>query len=493
MTRRTESTWRPCVIAAALLGVTAAIAFADPRADALLRHAYLLVVVAAALSGGVAWGTVTAALAVLLHGPLVLAGVEHAGLTHETIEALTSFAVLTAAGASTGALATWAGRERARHDTLVRVQQALADEPAIDIAVARVRAVIATGPGDADVGIVVHDGAREITSGVVHAPRREVDAVLNGGAARFFADLGNDPRPRRAILAPITAGEEVLGMLCVSRVGEMGPAERAGVVALGAYLGLALENARLTAAQRRFADELAAKVAAATREVHAIDQAKSAFVAVASHELRTPLTALRGFSELLTLRTFGTADVQRFARVMVDETDRLGRMVDDLLDLSRLEQGLKPPLRRAPVDPRAVIRAVTELFERPDHTARVALECAELPAVDADPDALGRILKNLVSNAIKYAGGGTITIRAARVDGMVEFVVADTGPGIPSDALPRLFEPYFRVEDPAGSVRGTGLGLAVVRALVEAHGGTITVESTRETGTRMRFTIPSVS
>ena len=488
------SAWTPCGIGGALVGVTGAIAMVDPRPDALLRHAYLVVVIVAAVSGGVAWGSVTAGLAVLLHAPLVLAHVEHAGLTSHAVEGLASFVVLLAAGASTGALATWAGRERGRYDTLVRVQQALAGDATLDTATDRVRAIVAMGARDAEVGLLVRDGGREITAGVLAASRADIDRVLAAGGARFFADLGNGPRPCRAVLAPIMVAGDVVGVLSIARVGEIGRGERAAIVALGAYLGLALENARLAAAQRRFAEELATQVAAATREVHAIDQAKSAFVAVASHELRTPLTALRGFSELLTIRAFGTADVQRFARVMVDETDRLGRMVDDLLDLSRLEQGLEPPLRRAAVAPLSVIGTVAALFERPDQVVRLAVDCpADLPAVDADPDALGRILKNLVSNAMKYAGRGTVTIRARARDGVVEFVVADEGPGIPPDALPRLFEPYFRVEDTAGTVRGTGLGLAVVRALVETHGGAIAVDSARETGTQMRFTIPSVS
>jgi signal transduction histidine kinase len=483
----------PWAVGGALVGVSVGIAVTDPRPDALLRHGYVVIVVAAAMTGGAMWGGAAAGIAILLHAPLVLAHVERTGLTREAIEGMASFLVLGAAGAATGALTTWAARERARYEALVGIQEAVAGEPELGTVVNRVRAIVATGARDAEVGVLVRDGAAELLGGVIHAPPADVDRVLAGHGPWFAPDLGGRPRPRRAFLTPIVAAGHVLGVLSITRLGEIGRGERTAVVALGAYLGLALENARLAAAQRRVAGELAAKVAEATREVHAIDRAKSAFVAVASHELRTPLTALRGFSELLTLRAFAAADVRRVARVMLDETDRLGRMVDDLLDLSRLEQGLEPPLRRRAVDPALVIEDVTALFDRPDQPVRVLVDRPPaLPAVDADPDALGRILKNLVSNAIKYAGGGTVTIQARAVAAMVEFVVADEGPGIPPEALPRLFEPYFRVEDTAGTVRGTGLGLAVVRALVDAHGGTITVESARETGTRMRFTMPSV-
>jgi signal transduction histidine kinase len=281
-------------------------------------------------------------------------------------------------------------------------------------------------------------------------------------------------------------------VLAFRRAGELSRPEQATLAALGAHLGVALENARLGAAQRRFAAELADKVALATREVQALDRAKSAFVAVASHELRTPLTALRGFSELLAIRTFSEAEVRRFARVMQEETERLVRIVDDLLDLSRLDQGLPPPLRRTAVDPHAALLAAAAFFERQRAGLRIEVAAEGAPPVHVDPDALDRILRNLVGNAIKYAPAAPITLSARATPHEVEFVVEDRGPGIPPDALPRLFEPYFRVGDGASGVRGSGLGLAIVRALVEAHGGRVRVESAREIGTRVCFTMPRV-
>jgi signal transduction histidine kinase len=295
------------------------------------------------------------------------------------------------------------------------------------------------------------------------------------------------------MLVPIRAAGEASGVLVFVREGEMDRSERVSVAGLGAYIGLALENARLAATQRRFAAELEAKVAAATRELHVIDQAKSAFVAVASHELRTPLTALRGFSELLATRTYSSSEVRRYARVMVDESERLARIVDDLLDLSRLERGLEPPLRRRRVEVELAMRGVATLFDRPGVTHRIDVDYAPgTVAVDADPDALDRILTNLVANAMKYSPPGVVRLTARPDGAMVRFVVADEGPGMAPAALARIFEPYFRVDESVDAPRGTGLGLAVVKALVEAHGGSVGIESAPKMGTQVHFTMPAV-
>jgi signal transduction histidine kinase len=128
--------------------------------------------------------------------------------------------------------------------------------------------------------------------------------------------------------------------------------------------------------------------------------------------------------------------------------------------------------------------------------ARILLDCAPgLPAVDADADALDRIVKNLVSNALKYSAPDGVVRVGAHVtrEGAVEFTVDDSGRGIPAVALGRVFEPYYRAPDAAGAARGEGIGLAVVKSLVEAHGGEIAVASTPGIGTRVTFVLPAVS
>jgi signal transduction histidine kinase len=183
------------------------------------------------------------------------------------------------------------------------------------------------------------------------------------------------------------------------------------------------------------------------------------------------------------------------AELLQRETERLARIVDDFLDLSRLERGLGLRLAPAAIAIAPALAAAVELFRRAD-SHRIVLECDErLPAVLADPDALDRILKNLVSNAIKYSPAGStvrITARTAAA-ASVEVSVHDEGRGIPRDALPRVFEPYYRAPGAAGAARGTGLGLSVVKSLIEAHGGTICLESAPGRGTRVIFVLPAVS
>ena len=141
---------------------------------------------------------------------------------------------------------------------------------------------------------------------------------------------------------------------------------------------------------------------------------KSELVALASHELRTPLTALQGFSELLATRPFAAGEVRRVADIMRAETERLGRIVADFLDLARLERGLPLALRCAPLDPAPVIAEAVDVFRRTRTTHRLELHVdGTLPTVDADADALDRVLKNLISNALKYSPAGScVRVRA---------------------------------------------------------------------------------
>jgi len=153
----------------------------------------------------------------------------------------------------------------------------------------------------------------------------------------------------------------------------------------------------------------------ARRELEELDRAKSAFVAIASHELRTPLTALQGFSEILALRRLPPEEVTRLAEVMRREARRLGRIVSDLLDLSRIERGLEPALCRVPLKLEPAIEATVDIFRQGSATHFITTECEpSLPVVDADPDALERVLTNLISNAIKYSPTGSAVHVGAR-------------------------------------------------------------------------------
>ncbi len=474
----------PLAVAAAIMVVP----LLDPRPSPL-RHLLMVPVVMAGLRFGAVGGALAAIGAVTMEIPRLLAHVELAGLSALALDDVSSCLTWLALGPLVGSLAGDARHQRARYEIFLEVQQKASETAGLDIALAQLRLCLLARLAGAEVVLLVKDGTARVQVGEAGPQLASaLDTVMRVARPVYLPDTRAEARPCRGAVAPLVAGGDVIGAVALERVGEIPRREIRALASLGAHLGLALENARLLSRQRRFADELREKVAAAAR-THA------AFVAVASHELRTPLTALRGFSELLARRRFAPEEVARLATIMTRETERLARIVEDLLDLSRLERGDRPQLVRGPMDAAAAIAATVELLRAaaPHHQLTVACD-PELPAVDADPDALARVLRNLIGNAVKYAPPGTVVVVRARAHGsMVEIAVEDRGPGIAAEALPRLFEPYYRAPGAEAMAPGTGLGLAVVKALVEAHGGRATVESELGKGTCVSFTLPVAS
>jgi signal transduction histidine kinase len=482
----------PVVVAALLALVTAGIALDEADPASPLRHLFAVPMVLGALAFGFPGALFTGAGVVLLFAPVVLPDVERHGLTAEVAEALVTMVLLLVLGVIVGSLRTRARRQSQRLALLVAMHQLVARDDEIEIVLRRVRALLLARLPLHDLALLLADGTCACATGEPAQPGSLAATVARSGAAVFLEDSGDRPRPCRVGAVPLTGTSGTVGALIVE-ADELSTADRADLLALGAYVGLALENARLAARQRRAADELDAKVAEATHHLEEMDRAKSTFVAIASHELRTPLTALLGFSHLLATRMFPVAEVQRLAGIVHRETERLVRLVDDLLDLSRLERGAAPTLRRTALCPASALSGVAEVFRHAGR--RLVVECAPaVPAVDADPDAVDRILKNLISNALKYSPATARVHVAADRDGpgTVRFTVRDAGPGIPPAALPHVFEPYYRAPGAAGAAPGTGLGLAVVKALVEAHGGGIEVASEVGYGTAISFTLPCI-
>jgi signal transduction histidine kinase len=481
-------------VALALVGLGGIAPALDQGPASPLRHLYVMPVLGAALTGGALGGALAAVAAVLLQAPALFAHLEDAGLTPLAVDDLFSDLTLLVMGPLVGALAGAAARQRARYETLLSAQRALAESAPLPGALARLRTVLEARLDGAAVALAVREGESFVVTGARGiAPRSPAARVIETGRPVFIADTGLGARPYRALVVPLLARGETIGVLALQRAGELGRGERAAVERLGAYVGLALENARLLSRQRRFTQELEDQVSAATQRLEALDRAKSTFVATVSHELRTPLTPLLGFGELLATRPYPTVEVQRLAGIICRETERLARIVDDLLDLSRMERGLGPRIVPTAVAVGPAICGTLALFRRGrvTHDLVVAVE-DRLPDIQADPDALDRILKNLVANAIKYSPSGSrVTVSARAGAGRVEIAVTDEGRGIPAAALPRIFEPYYRAPDAADTARGVGLGLAVVKTLVEAHGGAIRVESVIGQGTRVAFTLPN--
>jgi len=237
-------------------------------------------------------------------------------------------------------------------------------------------------------------------------------------------------------------------------------------------------------------------------ELRRLEVVRRDFVANVSHELRTPLTAIKGYAEtLLGPAGDDRETARRFLGVIDRHSERLGRLIDDLLTLSNLELG-RTSLRLAPVLVGPAIEDVLQILAA--RSAQSQVECSAsiapgTPAVLADGDRLRQVLINLIDNAIKYTpAGGHVAVRAAGLNGKpgglhhVDIVVEDTGIGIPAQDLPRLTERFFRVDKARSrELGGTGLGLAIVKHIVQAHNGTMTIDSTLGAGTRVRVTLPA--
>jgi signal transduction histidine kinase len=225
---------------------------------------------------------------------------------------------------------------------------------------------------------------------------------------------------------------------------------------------------------------------------------KADFVANVSHDLKTPLSLIRMFGETLEMgRLPDEAKRQEYYRVITREAERLSRLIDNVLDFSRIEGGRRRyDLSPTPVDP--LVRETLEVFDYPLAQQGFAVEvtvASDLPEVPMDADAVGQALANLVDNAIKYSVGRKVLRVDARIqDDSLALSVADEGIGIPREEQARIFEKFYRVgrSDTQGR-RGSGVGLALVRHIAEAHGGRVTVDSRPGAGSRFTLWLPLAS
>lgn len=231
-------------------------------------------------------------------------------------------------------------------------------------------------------------------------------------------------------------------------------------------------------------------------EMRRLEQVRTEFVANVSHELRTPLTAIKGFIEtLLDGAVDDPATARRFLEIVRRETDRLVRLINDLLDLSRLES---PHLevQLVPVDLKPLVEECLELFRHRAASRSIELSCELQGSLWALGDAslIRQVLVNLVDNAVKYTPpGGRVWISGGLEGSWAELAVSDTGPGIPGRALNRVFERFYRVDKARSrDMGGTGLGLSIVRHAVERQGGRVWVESAPGEGSTFRVRLQAV-
>jgi signal transduction histidine kinase len=250
-----------------------------------------------------------------------------------------------------------------------------------------------------------------------------------------------------------------------------------------------------------FADQVAAALTTleafgrqrqAVEQLERLNRAKSEFVSIVSHEFRTPLTGIQGFSEMMRDEELTMEEMREYAGDINKDSQRLNRMINEMLDLDRMESG-RMTIRPEPIDLNSVVDDVAGRVRpnAPNHTLTLDLQ-PDLPQVQADRDRMTQVASNLLNNAVKYSPtGGRITV-TTRADGPeLRLDVRDEGLGIPPDALETIFERFSRVDSLATKdIQGTGLGLPIVRQIVQLHGGKVWAESELGKGSVFHVVLP---
>jgi len=299
-----------------------------------------------------------------------------------------------------------------------------------------------------------------------------------------YATKGKSREGDRVHIVQVKSQGRKIGTLCLSR-GPRGlqfnEADNRLLSAVSSQLGIAVERTRLR------------EEAMKTEVLQRADEVKTNLLNAVSHDLRTPLASIMASAGSLLQKDVDWSEGERdqFAAAIERETLRLNRIVNNLLDLSRIQGGgLRPEFDWYPLGP--LIGDVLQRLRPSTARHHVVVDLADgLPPVRLDYVQIDQVLSNLVENAAKYSPPATeIRIRAQKVDEEIRIAVEDRGPGIPAEATTLLFRPFERLQQGGARPKGTGLGLAVAKGLVEAHGGRIWVENRREGGSRFVFTLP---
>jgi signal transduction histidine kinase/uncharacterized membrane protein len=322
------------------------------------------------------------------------------------------------------------------------------------------------------VGEVIRDVPEALTFVI-----RERESRIIGYASSLLAYAGVAPDEQRSLMAvPLVSRGQTLGViLTAAAVGTLFKQEDAALVSeLSRHGSLAIDNARLY------------------RESQQAVQAREEVLAIVSHDLRNPLNAVMLAASLLQMSDKVAPDDREQLEIIDISAKRMQRLIEDLLDVTRLEGGKQLPIDPAPLDVQSLFGETYELFKSQAVTGSITLQCRapkDVPPVYADRHRVLQVLSNLIGNAMKFTPpGGMITCGAESEDGKVLIMVADSGPGIPSENLGDIFNPYWQAKRTARL--GAGLGLPIAKGIVESHGGKIWAESEPGNGTKFFFTLP---
>lgn len=323
----------------------------------------------------------------------------------------------------------------------------------------------------------------------------------NSGVAQELKEVLS---AREFLISPIVSGAKIYAIFCLYKCSlpeGMSEAEEEVFSIICMYLGQCLDNIKLFEALYRTGEELEDKVKEKTlqltktlKEIEDVSKMKSEFISSVSHELRTPLTSIKGFSSLLVGEKFGKLPPQAKERLKkIDENvNKLVDMVNTLLDISRIE-AKKIEVKIAPSDICKLIQDVVDFLMPQAENRGVSLVANTPPAlmVLMDSNLIERVLVNLINNAIKFTPPeGKIEVKCVREGSKAKILVSDTGYGIPPEDLENIFREFYRVNDPKHrQIKGSGLGLSLVKRIIETHKEKIWVESEVNKGTTFYFTL----
>ncbi|HEU5317406.1 MAG TPA: GAF domain-containing sensor histidine kinase, partial [Chloroflexota bacterium] len=309
---------------------------------------------------------------------------------------------------------------------------------------------------------------------------------------------------RSAVNVGIRVSGRAIGSLHVNhhRIGQFGSAELSLAQLLASHAAAPIERVRLDA-ERRAAERTVERQALGLQEAAAeaaalrrLDELKKEFFSTITHELRGPLTVLLGYCSRLRERaaSYDAESLRQIAARMERSAGMLNRLIGDMLDFARIERG-ELEVNLGALDLPALVGEVVAGFQGAPGAGRLRLDLPEAAFVLGDATRTMQVVSNLINNALKYAPQGEVWIRVRGVEGAVRVEVEDSGPGIPPEEMDRVWEKFFRGAGGEGFsvAQGTGLGLAVVKALVEAQGGRVGVWSEPGKGARFWFELPAAS
>jgi K+-sensing histidine kinase KdpD len=338
--------------------------------------------------------------------------------------------------------------------------------------------------GEAITGKVFDDGVGRLLSTPDQVADAMADMRLSNRAVMVRA-LGSDVLPRCTLAAPITVGTKKFGVLVLETI--KGPmvfseSDLPFLQTISDLVALAIDRDRLAAQ------------ADAVREERQAERMRSEVLATLSHELRMPLTAIQGYSSALLMDEVDWSEEKRqnFLRLIEEESENMHSMLEDILDSSLIDVD-QLIIEQQPVRLHHLARDIAAEIQHRTQSHRIIVDFPEkFPILEVDPRWIKQVFRNILDNAVKYSPqGGLVFIRGEERVSDVMIMIADQGMGIsPEDLIP-LFERYFRVRTATNlHIPGTGLGLPIARAIIEAHGGRIWVESKLGEGTTIYFSLP---